>query len=227
MRLVALTAAALLALAARAPAQDYQPVVGGGSFNAAPILEPGRYRDTLLPTEYLYYAFRVAPGQRLRVTANADMPIDDFQRLGVSGITANIHSPTRSLYTSNPDFDVRGTFRVEGEPPLDLRGPYASAEPDDANSGPWYGPGVYYLAFYAIHTGADDPPRAEIPFHFEVTVEGDAQPAATPSPSPSPTPTAAPAPDSGDDTPAPAIVAGVGGLLAGAAGSVVLRRRRR
>ena len=30
--------------------------MGGGSFNAAPLLEPGRYRDTLLPGEYLYYA---------------------------------------------------------------------------------------------------------------------------------------------------------------------------
>ena len=44
------------------------PVVGGGSFNVAPILEPGPYRDTILPEEYLYYGFRLAAGQRLRVT---------------------------------------------------------------------------------------------------------------------------------------------------------------
>ena len=54
MRAAVLTVAAVLALATPAWAQDdYQPVVGGGSFNAAPILEPGRYRDTLLPSEYL------------------------------------------------------------------------------------------------------------------------------------------------------------------------------
>ena len=125
-----LALAAALALLRRWPppgggAGRYEPVVGGGSFNAAPILEPGPYRDTLLPTEYLYYAFRLEPGQRLHVTANADMPIQDFQRLGLSDITANLHSPTRSRYPSTPDFDVRGNFRVEGDPPLDITGPTA------------------------------------------------------------------------------------------------------
>ena len=33
----------------RRRAQEPTPVVGGGSFNAAPVLEPGRYRDTVLP----------------------------------------------------------------------------------------------------------------------------------------------------------------------------------
>ena len=131
VRAAVLAVTALLALPAPAWAQDdREPVVGGGSFNAAPILESGRFRDTLLPTEYLYYAFRLEPGQRLHVTANAEMPIDDFQRLGMSDITANFHSPTRSNYTSTPDYDVRGSFRVEGDPPLDIAGPYASAEED-------------------------------------------------------------------------------------------------
>jgi hypothetical protein len=232
MRLALATAVMLLALAAPAWAQDDdQPVVGGGSFNAAPILEPGHYRDTLLPTEYLYYAFRLEPGQRLHVTANAEMPIDDFQRLGMSYITSNFHSPTRTNYTSTTDFDVRGSFRVEGEPPVDITGPYASAEEDTRTSGPWYGPGVYYVAFYAVHTGAGEPPRAEIPFHFEVTVEGEAQATATPSPSPSPTasPTPTPAPTVEEEGGAGAGVAvgfGVGGLLVGVVGGLVLRRRR-
>ena len=49
------------------------PVVGGGSFNAAPILEPGRYRDTILPAEYLYYGVRV----RRRASAPGMSTVDD------------------------------------------------------------------------------------------------------------------------------------------------------
>ena len=219
--------ALLLAFAAPAAAQEPEPVVGGGSFNAAPILEPGSYRDTLLPTEYLYYAFRLEPGQRLHVTANSDLTIEDFQRLGVTDITANLHSPTRVRVEDQ----VRGSFRVEGEPPLDITGPEASAAEDPSTIGPWRGPGVAYLAFYAIYTGpTEPPPRAEIPFHFEVSVEGAAQstPTASPSPSPTASPTATPALAADDDgvQPAIAVAFGVGGLLIGVVGGIVLRRRR-
>ena len=68
--LAAAVVAALLA-AAPAAAQDAAPVVGAGSFTDAPIIEPGTYRDTVLPEEYLYYGVRVGAGQRLRVTLNA------------------------------------------------------------------------------------------------------------------------------------------------------------
>jgi len=230
---VRLALAVLLALVTAAPAaaqEDYEPVVGGGSFNAAPILEPGQYRDTLLPTEYLYYAFRLEPGQRLHVTANADMAIEDFQRLATD-ITGNFHSPTRSDYISTPDYDVRGNFRVEGEPPLDITGPTATAEEDTEVRGPWYGPGVYYVSFYAIYAGAGDPPRAEIPFHFDVEVQGTAQSTPTPSPSPTPSPTATATPEpvvAEEDGVKPAVAAGfgIGGLLAGVIGGIALRRRR-
>ena len=233
MRVALATVLALLAVASPAAAQDdYEPVVGGGSFNAAPLMESGRYRDTLLPTEYLYYAFRLEPGQRLHVTANGDMPIQDFQRLGLSDITANLHSPTRSRYLGTPDFDVRGNFRVEGDPPLDITGPTVTAEEDTRNNGPWYGPGVAYLAFYAIYTGAaGDPPRAEVPFHFEVEIQGTAQSTPTPSPSPTPSPTATPTPEpviEDDDGVKPAVAAGfgVGGLLIGVIAGILLWRRR-
>ena len=113
------------------------------------------------------------------------MPIQDFQRLGLSDITANLHSPTRSRYLASPDFDVRGNFRVEGDPPLDITGPTVTAEEDTRNYGPWYGPGVAYLAFYAIYTGAAGdaaagrgpvPLRGRDPGHR--AVHADAQPVA-------------------------------------------------
>ena len=64
------------------------PVVGGGSFNAAPILEPGSYRDTILPDEYLYYGFRLEAGQRLRVTVTTRDRQRGDQRMGLTYFSA-------------------------------------------------------------------------------------------------------------------------------------------
>jgi Ca-activated chloride channel family protein len=210
--------AVLVFFALAAPASAATPVVGGGSFNAASLLRPGSYRDTILPTEYLYYAIRVEPGQRLRVTANADLPIDSFLGTGLTDITASIHSPTRDI----PDEgDVTGNFRVQGEPALDITSPAAGSEPDTEVSGPWPGAGVYFVSFYAIYVGQrQPPPRAEIPFHFTLSVEGQAQSTPTPSPSPraTSTPTPAPAAKSGPGTGVAAIVGAAAllvGLLAG------------
>jgi hypothetical protein len=233
VRLALATAAAWLVMAAPAAAQHYEPVVGGGSFNAAPILEPGSYRDTLLPSEYLYYGFRLEPGQRLHVTANAELSVEQFTDLALADITANLHAPSRDGFPAYEDYDARGSFRTEPEPQLDMTGPYADAEPDEETKGAWFGPGVYFLAFYANYVGdAEPPPRAEVPFHFEVEIEGDAQSTPTPTPSPSPTATATPAPtaapEADDSGPKPAVAAGfgVGGLLAGVIAGIALRRRK-
>jgi hypothetical protein len=233
VRLALATAAAWVALAAPAVAQDYEPVVGGGSFNAAPILEPGRYRDTLLPSENLFYAFRLEAGQRLHVTANAELSVEQFSDLALADITANLHAPSRDAFPAFNDYDARGSFRTEPEPQLDITGPYAEAEHDEETRGAWFGPGVYYLAFYANYVGAaNPPPRAEVPFHFVVEVEGDAQATPTPSPTPTatatPTPTPAPTPEADDSGPKPAVAAGfgVGGLLVGVIAGIALRRRK-
>ena len=162
------------------------------------------------------------------------MPIQDFQQLGLSDITANLHSPTRSRYSVSPDFDVRGNFRVEGDPPLDITGPTVTAEEDTRNRGPWYGPGVAYLAFYAIYTGASGvPPKAEVPFHFEVEIQGTAQSDADAEPVGDAHAVADrharrrwPADDEDGSKPAVAAGFGVGGLLVGVVGGIVLRRRR-
>jgi len=227
VRLLAVTLVALLALAAPAAADnDPRPVVGGGSFNAAPILPQGRYRDSLLPSEYLYYAFELEAGQRLRVTANADMDLDRFQRSGLVFIAASFHSPTRSPVSSSGENS--GTFRVEGEEDMDITGPAPVAEADAETDGPWPGPGVYYLSFHAVYAGPDEPPpRFEVPFHFDVEVVGEAVATPTPSPTPSPTPTPAPPPPpEAAPTAQLAAGAGVGGLLLGVIAGIAARRRR-
>ena len=68
MRRVLLLAFAVFgALASPAAAQS--PIAGGGSFNDAPVLAPGRYADTLRGGEQLFYGVALKPGQKLTAGA--------------------------------------------------------------------------------------------------------------------------------------------------------------
>jgi Ca-activated chloride channel homolog len=234
----ALALAAVLVLAAPALAQDRgAPVVGGGSFNSAPILDPGRFHDTILPGEYLYYGFRVAAGQRLRVElTHPDIENADVRDLGVIYLSGNIHTPTRTVgfgattggdnaFISFGDFETKPLIVTSGE---------AEAAEDDGKDGVWKSAGVYYLALHAVWSGNGTRPKAEIPFTFAAELLGTALPNATPSATPTPTATptakAAPAPEPAeDDGPGPAVAAigGVGGILLGAVAGVARRGRRR
>jgi hypothetical protein len=233
----ALTAAVAAALLSSAPAgaqTDYAPVVGSGSFNAAPILQPGRYRDTVLPEEYLYYAVRLQAGQRLHLVANSELTGAEVADLNIAFVNVNVTAPDREPLLSGIDGATR--FRGRDETPADLTTFTVStvAAEGDSGSSAWEGPGVYYFSVYAVYVGArDEPPKAEIPFHFELSAEGAAtpepSPAATAAPSPPPQATATPVPAAHDEGASPAIaaVAGVGGLVAGAIGGIGLRARRR
>ena len=54
--------AVVLALALAAPASAQSPIAGAGSFNDAPVLAPGRYKDTLRGGEQLFYAVTSSRG---------------------------------------------------------------------------------------------------------------------------------------------------------------------
>lgn len=230
-RLRALLAAVLAAalFAAPAAAQEGEPVVGAGSFTTAPIIEPGTYRDTVLPEEYLFYGVRVAPGQRLHVQLEAGMTPRELNDLGVISVQVNVHAPDRSKLSPSGSFSTVG----EGSDPVDFTTEAAlgSEEARTSLSEDWLGPGVYFLAIFGLHAGADEPSKAQIPVTFTLALEGTAQPDATPSPTPSPTPTATATPavaEAGEDSsPAIAAGAGVGGLLLGVVGGIALRRRGR
>ena len=231
MRL-ALALAFTLALAAPAVAQDsYTPIVGSGSFNAAPILQPGRYRDTVLPEEYLYYAVELKPGQALHVTANSELDTDAWSDLNVAFVKVNVAAPDRFELSSA--IDGAQSFTSADDDPADFTTQPATtvAEEKDNEIG-WTGPGVYFISFYPAYVGSGDPPKAEIPFHFEIALEGEAktEPSATPisTPTPKATATPTPAPDPGGGT-SPAVAAGFGvaGLAVGAAVGFALRRRPR
>jgi Ca-activated chloride channel family protein len=227
MRSLVLSLALVLALAAPAAAQDRgAPVVGGGSFGDAPLLQPGTYHDTILPGEYLYYAFKLAAGQSLHVTlTHPDIANQDVRHLGVLGLSAYIHTPARTRSTDTDSAEL--TFADDETEPLVITGPTAEADPDDESSGEYLGPGIYYLALHPF-AGAQDTANAEIPFTFTAEIQGAAQPNATPTPTATPraTATAAPAKEADDAGPAPAVAAigGIGGLLLGVAAGIARRR---
>jgi Ca-activated chloride channel homolog len=224
---VLLALAFLLALPGAAFAQDdYTPIVGAGSFNAAPMLEPGRYRDTVLPEEYLYYAIRVQPGQSLHVTANSELDEDAWSALNVAFVKVNVAAPDRKEIDSDIDGDQ--SFTSADDDPADFTtSPATTVADEDSSEVAWTGPGVYFISFYPAFVGSGDLPKAEIPFHFEVALEGEAQaePSATPVATATPSPTATPSDSGGGTSPALAAGFGVGGLLVGVAVGFGLRAK--
>jgi Ca-activated chloride channel homolog len=224
-----------LALPGMAFAQDGSstPIVGSGSFNAAPLLEPGRYRDTVLPEEYLYYAVDVKAGQALHVTASSELDTGAWSDLNVAFVKVNVAAPDRFELSSA--IDGEQSFTSAGDDPADFTTqPATTVAEEDGTEVGWTGPGVYFISFYPAYVGSGDPPKAEIPFHFEIALEGDAQtePSATPVTTATPakpkaTATPAPADEGGGTSPALAAGFGVAGLAAGAAVGFALRRRPR
>jgi hypothetical protein len=222
--------ALFLALAAPAAAQTTDtPVVGGGSFNAAPILQPGSYSDTVLPAEYIYYAVRVGAGQRLHLSGHTDLSHVELLQLGVPAVPMTILSPTRMDVSEFSDGQAQANIGLKSG--ASFTGPTVQPSGDDDTNGPWTGPGVYFISVQATYRGSDlDPPKAEIPFHFTIALEGAVQPTPTPTPTrtatPRPTATPTPAPKSGGGGVGVAAGVGLGGLLIGLIVGLVLRRNR-
>ena len=230
MRVCAAAVALVLALAAPAAAQTTDtPVVGGGSFNAAPVLQPGSYSDTVLPAEYIYYAVRVGAGQRLQLSGHTDLSHVELLQLGVPAVQMTIHSPTRMDVSGFSDGQAEAN--IGSKSGASFTGPTVQPSGDDDTDGPWTGPGVYFISVQAPYRGADiDPPKAEIPFHFTIALEGAVQPTPTPTPTrtatPRPTATPTPAEKSGGGGAGVAAGVGIGGLLIGLIVGVALRRNR-
>jgi Ca-activated chloride channel homolog len=233
------TVATLLALAVTAgpaAAVTREPVVGGGSFATAPVLESGIYRDTLLPAERLFYGVRIEPGQQLRVRAM--MLEDDQDDYAYDSFGVGIETALREVEVLNAyERDLAGHGTIgdgdKGEP-IEFVTPPAKTIGvglDDVST--YRGPGVWYVSLY-LPTHDAKPRRVEFPVSLELEVIGEPQEDPDPDPTPVPTrtPTPAPAsdPEQADDGPPVVAAMGVGGagLVAGfAAGSLLARRRRR
>ena len=109
---------ALLALAAAgaraSPARE--PVVGGGSFNAAPLLEPGTYRDTVLNGEYLYYAIRARrPGSGRTCARGSSTSIaETYDDATACVLDQPAHAAARDAARAPVDEDVAGNGNTDG-----------------------------------------------------------------------------------------------------------------
>jgi hypothetical protein len=251
VKLAAGAAALLAALALAAPARaqsgsDAVPVVGGGSFNAAPLLEPGvTYRDTLLLAEYNYYAFELGPGQRLHVDVRVpDVELETWER-GQDAFAVNLHTPQREQVLTPVDEDIAGNgnsqqagvtaANVGEQLHWEFYGPRTEpflAAAEDPND--YIGPGTWYVSLHSVKANDRDE-FAELPVEVTLDAEGEAVPE---EPDPTPTPSATPAPeatpDDGDGDgdggggPSPLAVLALGALGLGVglvAGGALARRR--
>jgi Ca-activated chloride channel homolog len=210
----ALLATVALILAAPAAARAQQPgvtpVVGGGSFNTAPLIAAGRWSDTIDAGETVYYKVQLQKGQVLSATATVD----------TSQIPTDVGNPDYDSGLANLDYkvDILSPLRE----PLSDAAEYSSASADLEGSsgagakrgtavGPrvlgyeqilasnydvdkFPGPGTWYIdvsatdsKFFPAHT------PAELPLTLDVKVSGTPQPSSPnfasklPGPAPSAT----------------------------------------
>ena len=222
-RALACAAALLLAWTAAAGAQTSsprEPVVGGGSFANAPLLEPGRYRDTILPGERLYYGVRLEAGQRLRVRAKLDVKPGEVDTDTAAGFSIGLQTPLREVITDT-DEDITGNSTV-GNVDDDFNvifPPAVALSATRNNIGEFRGPGVWYPSLY-LPSVQRKPAKVEFPVEFELEVIGEPQKDASPDPTPGEEATPAPEKASDDGGTSAGAVAGIGllGLLVGLVG---------
>jgi Ca-activated chloride channel homolog len=229
---------ALVALGLAAPgaaAQDRTPVVGGGSFNTAPLIGPGEYRDTLLPGERLFYGVKLEAGQRLQVSGQLrgrENVIED----AATGFSVGIQTPLREVDVLDlVDKDIAGNGTVTTGSPSDkiefvsVPALTGSAARDEGIT--YRGPGTWFVSLYLI-SDEQDPPRAEIPVDLGIKVLGSPQKDPEPEKTPAKATPAAGGPSADDGGPSIGTIVGVGlvaliaGGALGAAAAAVTRRRR-
>lgn len=196
-------------------AQRGAPVQGGGSFTDAPLLEPGRYSDTVRLREELFYGVELAEGQSLRITAqlfgDRDGPID---RLCLGQL--QIYNPLRDRWPSHEFVYFDG---VANSDKWSIKTPAVGSEGREFSFDDEFfaQPGTFYFSLrFFRNVGPDrDSPirRREFKSRYRVEVIGTAlepSPTSTPTEEPSPEPTesedpggtaAGPNEPTSDDTP--------------------------
>ena len=227
-RALALGAALAVAVPAAAGAQPSrgEPVVGGGSFANAPLLEPGTYRDTILPGERLYYGVKLEAGQRLRFRAKLDVDAGEVDQDTAVGFSIGLQTALREVITDTDD-DLTGNSTVgDVEDEFNVVFPAVVAASGARDEIDYTGPGIWYPSLYLI-SDRRRPARVELPVEFELEVIGDPQPDASPEPTPAKaTPTPEPKAEEGGGTSAAALAGiGIAGLLIGLIGGGLAGRR--
>jgi Ca-activated chloride channel family protein len=191
---LAALAASLLAAPATAAAQGAaRPVVGGGSFNTAPLLAPGSYTDTVAAGETVYWKVRIAKGQVLRVKTTVDTsqietdPLDHSYDRGLAALDyrLDIFSPLRERLSEEGGYDT-ASAGLEGAPGAGAKSATATgprvlgfeqilASDYDRNTFP--APGEWYVSLSAADSSfAPAEVPVELPVDLDVEVLGVAEP---------------------------------------------------
>jgi hypothetical protein len=232
VRRLALAIVVLLAAPAAARAQDTTPVVGGGSFNTAPVIGPGTYRDTLLPGERLFYGIKLEAGQRLQVSGRLDARRSAIED-AATGFSVGIQTPLREVDVLDlVDHDITGNGTVTTGSPADriafVSVPVMTTSAARDEGIVYRGPGTWYVSLYLISQELH-PPRVEIPVNLDLKVIGTPQRDPNPEKTPA-APTPAPSAGGGGSSIGAVLAIGLGGLAVGAAlgaaAAAVTRRRR-
>jgi Ca-activated chloride channel family protein len=202
---------AALALPASAHAQDGKPVVGGGSFNTAPLLAPGKYADTVAAGETVYWKVKLAKGQILKARATVDVSqietdysaADYLPGLYHLDYDLSIFTPLREplaeelgagyekASTELEGDDSAGAKTGEAEGPRVLG--YEQILAGDYDVSKFPAPGEWYIGLSVADSSSEPAEQpVELPVDLEITVDGAAQASspdfvkdlATPTPEP-------------------------------------------
>jgi len=189
-------------LPAAASAQDPagggapKPIVGGGSFNTAPLLEPGRYTDTVAAGEAVYWRVKLAKGQILEATATVDTsqiesdPFDDGYQEGLANLEyrLDIYTPIREQLSDEIGASQfqEATAELEGDDEAGAKRGTARTSrvlgfeqilASDYNASKYPAPGEWFISV-SVADGEVYPAEvpAELPLELEIGVQGQAQP---------------------------------------------------
>lgn len=204
------------------------PLAGGGSFNAAPLMEPGSYATTIGVGEDAYYAVEVPAGQRAQVAVEVDLTEGPGRRL-----ERDLYSYLLAAYT--PVFQPAGEDGelAEGGSVL-VRTRTARASPIDElvgelGTGELSGPGAWYFRLYASEpfSGEGGGGAFELPAAIEVQLKGEALEPVAADPGVSELPPAEEAEGTGGLGFATIALVGAGALLVAVGVALTVGRRRR
>ena len=184
MRRVGLVAVLVLAVTASS-ASAQSPIAGGGSFNDAPVLAPGRYKDTLRGGEQLFYAVSLKPGQKLTagMTMTGRTDASYFIKLV-------IYSPLREkdVFDGEQTESFSGSERSAS---LRVEGQRVGEDDGGVNDRIYSEPGTYYVSVAADDQGTNVE-ADQFDTLIDLQVTGEIIPEATPTATPEAAATAEP-----------------------------------
>jgi hypothetical protein len=175
----------VLGLVLATPASAQSPIAGGGSFNDAPVLAPGRYKDTLRGGEQLFYAVSLKPGQKLTagLTVSGRTDASYFMKLG-------LYSPLREkdIFDGEQTESFGGSDRSAS---LRVEGQRVGEEDGGISDRVYSEPGAYYVSVAADDAG-NNLEADQFDCLLDLQVTGEIIPDATPTAPPEAAATAEP-----------------------------------